>query len=359
MSSSWASDDLIEKHGSLLRELKSMGMGRRRIARHITEKTGVECGEGACGIALGKIGLHSPRKRKAAPIEIKEEPAENLEQSIEDLLASRIEASQRKISKSKRHRKTLELPAEPVGIMVFGDPHLDNDGCDIATLHDHVTLASQTEGVLAACVGDHLDNWIGRLGRLYANSSITASDGWRLSEWFLESMQWIAIVGGNHDAWANGPGVDPLAWLSKKCGVLAYAPDEIRMTLTWKNHPELEPLVWVCRHDFSGRSWYHATHGPNKEAMLDGKCHILTAGHIHQWGELTTEQRHGRVTNAIRVRGYKRADAFAMQKGFSEQEHGEAVLLVIDPFASGPGRVQAFWDIKMGCEFLTMLRRSK
>ena len=203
------------------------------------------------------------------------------------------------------------------------------------------------------------DNWVGRLARCYANASVTASDGWRLSEWFLSSMQWVAICGGNHDAWAHGPGVDPMQWLTQKCGVLCYAQDEIRMNLGWKDRPDLEPIIWVLRHDFSGRSWYHPTHGPHKEAMLDGKCHILTAGHIHQWGVLTTEQRHERVTHAIRVRGYKRADAYAKQKGFSEQTFGEAVLVIIDPEKSGPGRITIHWDIKEGCEYLTYLRQRK
>ena len=200
------------------------------------------------------------------------------------------------------------------------------------------------------------DNWIGRLGRLYSKASVTAADGWRLSEWLLSSMQWIAMVGGNHDSWARGPGVDPMQWLCRDHGVQCYAPDELRITIKWKDYSILEPVVWILRHDFGGRSWYHPTHGPHKEAMLDGRCHLLTAGHIHQWGQLTTEQRHGRVTHAIRVRGYKRSDAFALEKGFFEQQHGEAALVVIDPHQRGPQRITTFWDIKRGCEYLTMIR---
>ena len=90
-----------------------------------------------------------------------------------------------------------------------------------------------------------------------------------------------------------------MEWLTEKCGVVCYAQDEVRMTISWKNRPELEPIVWILRHDFSGRSWYHPTHGPHKEAMLDGRCHVLTAGHLHQWGALTTEQRHESFTHAI------------------------------------------------------------
>jgi hypothetical protein len=45
-----------------------------------------------------------------------------------------------------------------------------------------------------------------------------------------------------------------------------------------------------------------------------------------------------------------------MQKGFSEQQYGEAALVVIDPFASGAGRVAVFWDLQRGCDYLTYLR---
>ena len=242
---------------------------------------------------------------------------------ISELIERRITASKRHAVRAAAHTRQLELPPQPVGIMVFGDPHVDNEGCDWETLHKHIELCKSTDGVYAACVGDVQDNWIGRLQRLYSQSSILASDGWRLSEWLLGELEWLAIVGGNHDQWAHGPGVDPLKWISADANVRCYANDEIRITLNWKGRPDLEPIVWILRHDFSGRSWYHPTHGPHKEAMLDGRCHLLTAGHIHQWGQLTTEQRHGRVTHALRVRGYKNNDTHARRLNFPEQQHGE------------------------------------
>ena len=90
--------------------------------------------------------------------------------------------------------------------------------------------------------------------------------------------------------------------------------------------------------------------------MLDGRAHVMTAGHIHQWGILQTAQRHGRITHAIRVRGYKRADSFATSKGFFEQEGGEAVLVVIDPTTDSAHRVDVFADIGRGIEWLRTLR---
>ena len=343
---------VVKKYSAEIKKWRAEGYGRVICARKLTEMTGKECTPAVMQNAFRRL---SEPKTQPLDIQIVGE-AQDEEVPIEQLIENRILASKRKNKKVKKHKKTLMLPAEPFGIFVFGDPHVDNDGCDWEQLCYHVELAQKTEGILASCVGDMQDNWVGRLARCYADSSVTASDGWRLSEWFLKSMQWIAIVGGNHDAWANGPGVDPMSLLSEKTGVMCYAPDEIRITLQWKNEPDIEPIIWIIRHDFKGRSWYHPTHGPHKEAMLDGKCHLLTAGHIHQWGQLTTEQRHGRVTHAVRVRGYKRADNYAMEKGFFEQQYGETALVVIDPRLEGPGRIKIFWDLEDGCQYLTFLR---
>ncbi len=355
----WTSDTLVEKQAKRIIQLREGGYGRRRAAAVITEETGITCTPGALSVAVEKLGLPTTLPSTHSPVVIKDVSDQDPDEAtipIEELIEQRINAAERKKIKATAHTRELELPPEPFAIMVFGDPHVDNEGCDWSSLLDHVKLVQSTEGILAACVGDMQDNWIGRLQRLYADSSMKASDGWRLSEWFLESMQWLALVGGNHDQWAHAPGVDPLKWLSKKAKVMCFANDEIRMSFHWKGRPDLEPIVFVMRHDFQGRSWFHPTHGPNKAAMLDGKCHILAGGHIHQWGQLSTEQRHQRVTHALRVRGYKRDDEHARALGFAEQTYGEAALLVIDPTADEPGRTSIFWDLNRGCEYLSFLR---
>jgi hypothetical protein len=680
-------DAIVLEHYTALRERIEAGAGPKSIARFLTEATGERIGwrRGKRAIATVR-GMDAPQPaRPAHDFDIIDtDPIEDSEATIEELIAHRVKVSQRKIEKHRLHRRSLELPAEPLGVVCFGDPHVDNDGCDFARLIEHIRLTASEPGMLAVCVGDMQDNWIGRLARLYADASVTASDGWRLSSWLLSQYTWLAIVGGNHDchddqtevltrrgwlpftdvrpddtvlgldpsgaavwqpierqvayaydgplhrietarvsaavtpnhrvlyrprkrdadgactwgeltyrtpaeirgrvslpvagrstndgialtdaqlrvaawiltdghietrdggvsrirvyqresnmravasafddagiaykiavrdrkiesiqgralkapcqpsgvlslsadesrkvahaldfhdksslpswtidlsdaqfevflsalmagdgtwaksgnagafykserivnqlqalcvqhgytasvyryrdnqhrlniyrgdgsqldwrdrtehytgdvycltvpqgnfcvrrngkahfsgnSWAKAAGVDPLEWLTKKHCVKAYASDEVRLTLSWRGRPDIEPLVWVVRHDFRGRSWYHPTHGPNKEAMLDGRAHLLTAGHIHQWGTLHTEQRHGRITHAVRVRGYKRADTYAMTAGFSEQEHGEAVLVVIDPCSDNAHRVTLWWDLAAGVDYLRTLR---
>ena len=345
---------IVDRYAQEVLKERKKGVGRKKLSKIIEELSGLECT--APTVAYALTLLNPDRPIKSLNLKIDVDPVEDTEVPIEDLIKSRMEASIRKINKAKYHKRSLVMDSKPFGIMVFGDPHVDNEGCDWTKLHEDVRLVQSTEGVLAACVGDMQDNWIGRLAKLYSNSSVTASDGWRLSEWLLASMQWIAICGGNHDSWAHAAGVDPLKNLCKKHGVLCYANDEIRIELRFKDREDLDPIIWIIRHDFKGRSWYHPTHGPNKEAMLDGQCHLLTAGHIHSWGQLTTEQRHGRVTHAVRVRGYKRADSFAMEKGFFEQNYGESCLIVIDPEATTAGRISIFWDTKKGCQYLTSLR---
>ena len=366
--------ELAELHSDKVIALRAEGLGFRMVSRELRDRHGIEVSADVVKTACRRLGLHPgyptgkapagymapppPPKNPRPPmaIEDRSEPVED--QPIEELIADRVAAFRRYRSKSNQHRRTLAMPCEPFGIYLAGDPHLDDDGCAIETLYEHVRLVQETPGVVAACVGDVQNHWIGRLGRKYGDQSSTVSQGWRLSEWFLGSMDWLALVGGNHDAWASAGGgsIDPYKLICKDAKVRAYAPDELRIRLTWQGRPDLEPLIWVLRHDFPGRSWFHTSHGPNKAAMLDGKAHLFTCGHLHSWGQLSSEQPHGRVTHAVRVRGYKFGDDYAMTKGFTEQHHGEACLIVVNPEATEPGRITIFWDLETGCDYLTAIR---
>lgn len=358
----WSCSEVVEQYGDEIRRWREEDrLGRTRLAARITDESGRFCSGGVMGVALARMGF-GDSKRKQVSIKEKTPPRPD-PLSIEELIQSRIRAFKRKKIKTDIHRRTLHMPAEPLAIMLFGDPHLDNEGCDWEALMDHIDCVRETEGVLAACVGDMTDNWIGRLQRMYADSSCMASDGWRLSAWFLDSssdgagMTWVAVCGGNHDQWSHAPGTDPLKWISKEAKVRCYAPDEIYITLKWQDHPELEPVRWVLRHDFKGRSFYHPTHGGNKAGMISYPlANILTAGHIHNWGELTQEMPNGRICKSVRVGSYKKADSYAREKGFLENQYGEGCLIVIDPFKTGPGRITIHWDVRKGCDYLTHLR---
>jgi len=343
--------EMIIGHSDVLIDLYKEKFSQRLAAKEFEKRTGISFSHNSVRAAWIEMGLYQPVTKPTV-----EQDSEDTELPIEKLIELRIEATRRKIAKGKRHHKTINMSSEPFGIFLLGDPHVDNEGCDWALLHEHVQTVQQYEGVYASCVGDIQDHWIGRLGRLYANSSVTAADGWRLSKWLFNSLDWLAIVGGNHDSWSHAAGMDPYSLLTELCGVLCYAPDELKIRFIFPDEDGLEDIYWILRHDFPGRSFYHPTHGPHKKGMLDGRVHLLTGGHIHSWGELKTEHNYGRVCTAIRVRGYKRNDTYAREKGFEEQQHGAACLIVIDPKAKDPARIQIYWDIKRGCEMLKALR---
>lgn len=354
----WTSDELADREADLLAVCRADGMGRRAIAARVEELTSRTCTPDVAMMALRRLGLWTTRPEGMPnPMPVTDvKPPRDGEVPIEELLSARCEQYQRKVKRADVHARKFELPCRPFALLCMGDPHMDNTGTNIPLLMRHVKMAQSVPDVLGINVGDVTDNWIGRLQRLYADAECTAKDGWRLSKWLLEQIDWLAVVGGNHDAWGHGPGTDPLGWISDEASVKAYASDEVHLELSWKGRPELEPLKILVRHDFAGRSWFNAAHGPGKEAMLDPEIHVALCGHTHTFTELTTEQRRGRVTHAIRLRGYKHEDAHARKLGFFSQQNGSSCVLVVDPECQDAGRVTRFWSVEKGIGYLRMLQ---
>ena len=354
----WGYKELASEQEELLRRWRAEGKGRRKIAKAVELATNRECSQNTVMLAMQELGIWTTRPENAPDsMDVRDvKPPRDGERTIEELLNSRCEQYQRKLKRSDVHVRNFELPARPFALLCMGDPHMDNAGTNIPLLMEHVKIAQSATDVLGINVGDLNDNWIGRLQRLYADAECTARDGWRLSKWLLEQIDWLAVVGGNHDSWSHAPGTDPLAWISEEANVWAFANDEIHLTLSWRDRDDLEPLKILVRHDFPGRSWFNAAHGPGKEAMLDPEIHIALCGHTHTFTELTTEQRRGRVTHALRLRGYKHEDAHARRLGFFSQQNGSSCVLVVDPEDMSAGRVSRFWSVEKGIEYLKMLQ---
>ncbi len=152
------------------------------------------------------------------------------DEPIEELLERRLKAFARK-DKAERARKLIDVKVRcdgPIGIVHFGDPHVDDDGCDLPALMRHVEIVNRTEGMFGANVGDLQNNWVGRLAHLWGQQETSKRTAWRLTEWLVGSVQWLYLVGGNHDAW-SGEG-DPLKWMMRdQAGVFDY--DGIRLNL--------------------------------------------------------------------------------------------------------------------------------
>jgi hypothetical protein len=290
-------------------------------------------------------------------VELRAPPSSDV--PIEDLVATRIQA----FARQKAHREARRLipvkvkASQPLGILHFGDPHVDDDGTDLSLLQEHARLVRETPGLYAANVGDTTNNWVGRLAKLYGSQGTTEADGWRLAEWFIREVHdWLYMVAGNHDAW-SGAG-DPLRWIAAQSGAF-YQDSEVRIALRFPGDREVRIN---CRHDFAGRSQYNPAHGPMKALFFGVRDHVAIAGHTHEsaYGVLK-DPDSGITMHAIKVASYKIYDRYALERGFRDQTLSPCAVTVIDPrlAPTHPDLVKVFWQPEEGASYLTWLRSRK
>lgn len=274
---------------------------------------------------------------------------------------------QRRISRFERYRAqrdttgkirvTLPEPL-PFGVLIIGDPHVDDDGTDIGLIKRHAELVQSTEGAYAACVGDVTNNWVGRLKALYANQSTTSEEAWQLFEWFVELFRnrWLFIMPGNHDVWNNG--LTTMEALTRDVA-LALEPFDVVAEISAAGRGE--PFTFNVRHNFKGHSQWNTVHGILKAAMMGRTYDVLAAGHTHVSGyAIVKDELTGKLTHCVQVASYKVYDDYAKEGGFRDAHISPSVFVVCDPFAKAQtGRVQVFHDIDLGVEFLRLLRRKR
>ena len=295
----------------------------------------------------------SGKERLRDQIDVPDLPDEEL--SVDELVEWRIKQfHQNRIAHEARRCVPVKVKIPgPVGILWFGDPHVDDDGTDLDALRKHTELAATTQGLFAANVGDTTNNWTGRLAKLYAQQGTSAKHAWMLAEWFVRRCPWLVIIGGNHDMWA-GAG-DPMNWIAKGQTFL-HEPSEARFSL---NFPNGRSVIVNSRHDFSGHSQWNPAHGPMKAAQLGGKDHIYVAGHKHISGYgIVKCPATGRVSHSMLVGSYKLMDRYAKDKGFRDQSLSPCVLTVIDPSLpdTDADMIKVFWNPYEGADYLTYKR---
>lgn len=278
--------------------------------------------------------------------------------SAADLLAQRKKQfSRTNAAKEARQLISVKVNVDgPFGIMHMGDPHVDDNGTDIALLERHVAVCNKTEGLFAANVGDYSNNWVGRLARLYGEQSVSAQESWVLVEWLISSTNWLYLIGGNHDLW-SGAG-DPIKWMARQANSL-YEHHGARLSLQCPNGREIRVNA---RHDFKGHSQWNTVHGASKAAQMGWRDHVLVCGHTHVSGyQVVKDPATGLVSHALRVASYKTHDRYADEKGLPNQNIFVAPVTIIDPrYGDDDARcVTVIFDPEEGADFLKFKRRRK
>lgn len=299
-----------------------------------------------------RFGDNVPTKREFTVAEI---PDDDID--VEELVEHRI----KQFDKKKKHQEATKLiPVKinipgVIGILHFGDPHVDDDGTDLMAIRAHGDLTHQ-EGIWGANVGDTTNNWVGRLARLYANQSTSADQAWKLAEWFIQRTRWLYMIGGNHDAWSGSS--DPIKWISRQSNTL-YQSSECRVGLRFPNKRE---IIVNARHDFAGHSQWNPAHGQMKAAQMGQRDHIMISGHKHTSGYgVLKDPSTGKVCHAIQVASYKIYDSYAKERGFRDQSLSPACMTVINPDLpqDHPDMVKVFWCPFEGADFVKWKRKKK
>ncbi len=250
----------------------------------------------------------------------------------------------------------------PFALAFIGDPHLDDNGCNWPLLDRDIELVKNTEALWSVGLGDYTNNWAGILSqRVSPMQEVTRPQAWRLAEWFFgqkkpngQSIHWL-LIKGNHDVWSNEKGLgDPLDWMEHGAGPLEDW--KAQFVAVCSNGREV-PIY--AAHNFKGHSFWHPGHGPLRKARLQGEAELYICGDKHTWQciELEDPERPGRVFWAVRARGYKFMDDYAVKLGHEQQQYGCTITAVIDPEASGPCAIRCFPDLEEAADFLKFKRK--
>ncbi len=271
-----------------------------------------------------------------------------------------IDIAERRFTKWQEHsaaRRWMPIRFNtdlPVGINWFGDPHIDDDGCNWPLLRRDIAICRDTPGMYGANIGDTTNNWVGRLAALYAHQSTSRETARKLIHWLIADcgVDWKIWLMGNHDEWQYG---DEL--LKAMAGEPVWMHNwQAQLTFIFSNKRECR--VWAS-HNFSGHSMWNSLHGQQKAAHTKAEAHLYIAGHTHNWA-LHQEESASRdfVYWLARARGYKYIDSHAERMGHEPQIEGASILSIINPRAvSGAGFVQCFADLEEGADYLTHLRK--
>jgi calcineurin-like phosphoesterase family protein len=271
--------------------------------------------------------------------------------SIEQLIKDRAEEFGRKAAHHQAKHDGINITIHEPGpymLVCFGDGHVDDAGCDIDHLAFCLEEVRGKDHVYALNIGDLTNNWVGKLGRLYAHQTTTEDEAEELLDWLIGSINWLAIILGNHDKW--GP---IAARICREHGVLAVSHGA-----KFVIHQEgSAKRIIDARHTHAGNSMYNASHGQLKQNFKGSNADIIIGGHLHVSAETIVKNGVTQKTAyCCRVSAFKKYDEYADMNGFEDQAISPVLAFVIDPAHPGIFGIHRFFTIEQGYRYLTMLR---
>lgn len=289
----------------------------------------------------------------ATPLSFPNFPSEEMPT---DALIDHMSERFRRRHENQRAKKWFPIKVNldgPIGVCWFGDPHVDDNGCNWPLLKRDVEIVAATEGMFGANIGDTENNWSGRLARLWADQDTSKDTARQLVRWLLleSKIDWVLWLFGNHDAWG-----DESALVREMGAHAVHMHDwQAQFKLVFPNGREAK--VWAA-HNFPGHSMYHGLQGALKAARMKAEAHLYICGHLHQWSLFHDESADREfVFWLARARGYKFLDHYAEVLGHRPQQEGASIVSIFDPDAtSQTGFLHCYADVEEAAEYLTWKR---
>lgn len=272
---------------------------------------------------------------------------------IDEIIRDQAERHREKMARwDVKHdgiRVSLDDPG-PYGIVFFGDPHGDDDGCDFGRLCADMDLVKSTPHCYGLNLGDLSNNWIRALGHLYGVQHTTEDEAAEIVRYIVGYLDWLAVILGNHDKWS------PLAAeICRNAGV-TYVSHGAMFRITCGDRD----LLIDARHTHRGHSMYNPAHAQLKRNYRGSKAHLIVGAHVHTSAyTMVRNGVTGHIGHALRVGTYKLADEYADTNGFDQDSIGPSVMAVICPDADDTGYVTVFHDLAQGAVFLEAMRNRK
>ena len=276
------------------------------------------------------------------------------DEPIDDLLGRLEKGFHRKHrnASAKRWFEVKVNETKPYAVLMFGDPHLGDDGCNMPLLQKHLEIARKP-GVYGLNIGDTTNNWVGRLMRLYAEQETSAKTEKRLAEWFMfdAGVSWLCWVLGNHDDWNGG------ADFQKRLGGRHIPIIDWRAQFRLTHKSGTEARI-DASHGRKGSSIWNNLHATLRAAKLGENADLYVTGHTHNFGLEDLEIAEKGVSSwLVQLRGYKWHDHYALTGNWAEHQRGASVMAIVDPRPDARRRVMCFEDVEFAYDVLEWMRR--
>lgn len=275
--------------------------------------------------------------------------------SVEKLWEKRLEEFKRNKSheESKQNVIIKVNESKPIGLLLFGDPHIDDPCCDVERLLRDVELCESTLGMYGINIGDATNNWVGYLAKLYSKQETTQDQSYILLEDLIKRVPWLFTVSGNHDMWNN----NYASVLNKMHKVLNF-DDEVSVRLQFNNGREFKIH---SRHNYQGNSQWNSAQGIVKWAKTRGTNYdLLIGGHKHTccYNQVVSKiNGNYHIYHCEQLGSYKRYDDYAISGGFEDTNVSPSILYILNPNESDPDKkISRFTNIEQGTQFLKMIR---